>query len=332
MANKMINKEYAVKVRNLSKDFKTKIRGEGLKEALKSVLKPHYKIIKAVHAISFEVKRGELVAFIGPNGAGKSTTLKMLSGILYPDTGEIRVLNYNPTKDRKKMAYRIGTVFGQKSQLWFHLPAIDSFNLFAKIYEINGKEYQTRLSGLVKRFELEEIMQQPVRKLSLGQRMKCELVLALLHGPDILFLDEPTIGLDVVAKRSIRELIKEINEKENVTIILTSHDMTDIEKICKRAIIINKGVIVYDGSIKELKREYVKKKTIKVLAEGEIRITAEKGVNVLKKSVYGAKIEIDGNKTSLKNVVAKIMKQNEVVDITIEEPPIEEIIENIYRK
>ncbi len=332
MANNMINKEYAVKVKNLSKDFKTKIRGEGLKEALKSILKPHYKTIKAVHHISFEVKRGELVAFIGPNGAGKSTTLKMLSGILYPDTGEIRVLNYNPTTDRKKMAYRIGTVFGQKSQLWFHLPAIDSFNLFAKIYEIDDKEYQTRLHSLIKRFELEKIMQQPVRKLSLGQRMKCELVLALLHGPDILFLDEPTIGLDVVAKRSIRELIKEINEKENVTIILTSHDMTDIEKICKRAIIINKGVIVYDGSIKELKREYVKKKTIKVLAEGEIQITAEKGVTILKKSTYGAKIEIDGKKTSLRNVVAKIMKQNEVVDITIEEPPIEEIIENIYRK
>jgi ABC-2 type transport system ATP-binding protein len=322
----------AIVIKNLNKSFKTKQKDTGFKGFFKSIIRPKYKEIHAVNNISFNVKEGELVAFIGPNGAGKSTTLKILSGILYPDSGEISVLEMNPQKDRKKLAYHIGTVFGQKPQLWFHLPAKESFDLFSKIYEIPEKEYNERVASLIKRFEIEEIVNQPVRKLSLGQRMRCEIVLALIHKPKILFLDEPTIGLDIIAKKSIRELIKEINEKEKVTILLTSHDMDDVEKICKRAVIINKGVIVYDGKINDLKNNYVKKKTIKALSESKIKFYKQKYVKILKKSEYGIKIEVSTAKASLKDVINKLLKNNQIIDLTIEEPDIEEIIEAVYRK
>ncbi len=319
-------------VKNLKKTFKTKIRQSGFKGTIKSLIKPEYKEIDAVNNISFNVNQGELVAFIGPNGAGKSTTLKILSGILYPDSGETKVLNFNPQKDRKKMAYHIGTVFGQKSQLWFHLPAIDSFDLFAKIYEIPNEEYKTRITKLIEKFEIADIINQPVRKLSLGQRMKCEIVLALIHNPKIIFLDEPTIGLDIMAKKAIRELIKEINEKENVTIILTSHDMGDVEKICKRAIIINKGKLIYDGKINELKNNYIKKKTVKALSDTKIKFEKQKHVQIVKRSDYGLKIEVDTSKISIKDVINKLLKDNQIIDLIIEEPEIEEIIEAIYKE
>ena len=324
--------EYTIIIKNLNKNFKVRHRNKGFGGFFKSIVKPEYKNITAVNNISFSVKEGELVAFIGPNGAGKSTTLKMLSGILYPDSGEVSVLGLNPQKDRKKLAYIIGTVFGQKPQLWFHLPAKDSFDLFSKIYEIPENEYRERINALIKRFEIEDIIDQPVRKLSLGQRMRCEIVLALVHKPKILFLDEPTIGLDIIAKKNIRELIKEINEKEKVTIILTSHDMDDVEKICKRAVIINKGIIVYDGKINDLKNNYVKKKTIKALSESKIKFDKQKYVKILKKSEFGMKIEVDTSKISIKEVINKLLKNNQIIDLTIEEPEIEEIIESVYRK
>jgi ABC-2 type transport system ATP-binding protein len=330
--NQDVSNEYVIKINNLTKVFQTKHRKEGFRGFVRYIFNPEYKTITAVNKISFNVKEGELVAFIGPNGAGKSTTLKILSGILYPTSGEISVLGMNPQKDRKKLAYSIGTVFGQKPQLWFHLPAIDSFNLFAKIYDIPDKIYKERVNSLIKRFEIEEIIDQPVRKLSLGQRMRCEIVLSLIHKPKILFLDEPTIGLDIIAKKNIRELIREINEKERVTIILTSHDMDDVEKICKRAVIINKGSIVYDGKINDLKNNYVKKKTIKVLCETPVRFRGSKYVKILKKSEFGMKIEVNTVKVSIKDIINNLMKDNEVVDLIIEEPEIEEIIETVYRR
>jgi len=326
------NSDYTIIIKDLKKGFKIKQKQGGFSGFFKSMIKPEYKEVHAVNNISFNVKEGELVAFIGPNGAGKSTTLKILSGILYPDSGQVSVLKLNPQKDRKKLAYSIGTVFGQKPQLWFHLPAKESFDLFSKIYEIPEKEYQERIASLIKRFEIEDIVDQPVRKLSLGQRMRCEIVLALVHKPKILFLDEPTIGLDIIAKKNIRELIKEINEKEKVTILLTSHDMDDVEKICKRAVIINKGVIVYDGKINDLKNNYVKKKTIKALSESRIKFDKEKNVKILKKSEFGIKLEVDTSKISIKDVINKLLKNNQIIDLTIEEPEIEEIIEAVYRK
>ena len=206
------NKETIISVKNLSKSFRLKIPSKGLKNNIHSFFFPKFSSINAVNNISFEIKKGELVGFIGPNGAGKSTTLKMLSGILFPDSGEITVSGLSPQKDRKKLAYKIGTIFGQKPQLWFHLPAIDTFELFSKIYEIDEKEYKKRVNYLIKKFEISDVVQQPVRKLSLGQRMRCEFVLALLHNPEVLFLDEPTIGLDITIKKTIRALIKKINQ------------------------------------------------------------------------------------------------------------------------
>jgi len=322
----------AVSIKNLTKTFKTKTKEEGLSGALKNLFNPKYKEIHAVNKISFDIAEGELVAFIGPNGAGKSTTLKILSGILYPESGEISVMGLNPQKDRQKLAYKIGTVFGQKPQLWFHLPAIDSFRLFSKIYDLPDKEAERRVAELIKRFDIADIVNQPVRKLSLGQRMRCEIVLALIHKPQILFLDEPTIGLDIVIKKNIRELIQEINEKENVTVLLTSHDMGDIEKICERAVIINKGKIVYDGSIKSLKKQYLKNKIIKALCETKATFSPMQGVKIAKKTKFGLRLEVDTSEIPLRQVISQVMKQNQILDLNIEEPPIEEIIETIYKR
>lgn len=324
--------ESIILVKDLSKEFRVKKPTTGLKNKLKNFIKPKTNKIQAVNKINFSLKEGEVVGFIGPNGAGKSTTLKMLSGILCPDGGEISIMDLNPQKQRKKLAYSIGTIFGQKPQLWFHLPAIDSFNLFSHIYELDKKEYKKRLNYLIKKFELKEIINQPVRKLSLGQRMRCEFVLALLHKPKVLFLDEPTIGMDITIKKSIRELIKKINQEEKVTVILTSHDMNDIEGICQRLIIINTGKIIYDGPINKIKQKYTTKKLIKVVTENEPKIKQISGTKIIKQDKYGFEIEINTKKSNLSKVVEKIFDTNEVNDITIEEPPIEDIIENIFNK
>lgn len=227
-----------IEVSNLSKKYKVAIRESGLKNALKSFLKKKYKEVKAVDNISFKIKKGEIVGYIGPNGAGKSTTIKMLTGILKPDEGKIVSLGMDPSIDRVEYVKNIGVVFGQKSQLWWDIPAEDSFDLLKEIYKIPDKLYDDNKNELVKILKLEEIIKKPVRQLSLGERMKCELVASLLHNPEILFLDEPTIGLDAVSKVTVRNFIKEINKRRNVTIILTTHDMVDIESLTDRLIII----------------------------------------------------------------------------------------------
>lgn len=238
-----------IDVRDLNKTFSVKLKEGGLKGSIKSIIKPKYKQIEAVNNISFDVEEGEMIAFIGPNGAGKSTTIKMLTGILHPDSGEIRVNNINPTKDRKKLSYQIGTVFGQKEQLWTHLTPYDNFKFFGAIYDIPKKEIDSRIQELIETFELQEFIDTPVRNLSLGQRIRCEIVASLIHKPKILFLDEPTIGLDPVVKENIRNLIKSMNEAFNTTVFLTSHDIADIERLCERMIIINHGKIVLDEKI-----------------------------------------------------------------------------------
>lgn len=319
-------------VRNLTKRFKTRIKEQGLAGSIKSFLKPKYKFIEAVDNISFEVNEGELVAFIGPNGAGKSTTLKMLSGILYPDGGMCRVNGLSPNRQRKQLAYQIGTVFGQKPQLWFHLPPIDSFNLFSKIYELDKKEYEKRLKELIKKFEIEDIINQPVRKLSLGQRMRCEFVLSLLHKPKVLFLDEPTIGMDVIVKKTIRELIKKINNEEKVTVILTSHDLGDVETICQRLIIINKGTIVYDGDFEKIKKKYLAKKLVNIVSETPVKPISIKGVSTISRTKFTLDMEVDIKEVSMGRLIDELTKNNQIDDINIEETPIEEIIEKIYKE
>ena len=247
-----------IEVENLSKTFRVRQKEKGMYGSLKSIIRPQTKEIKAVENISFTVQEGEMLAFIGPNGAGKSTTIKMLTGILYPDSGRMDVLGIDPIKKRKQLAYLIGTVFGQKEQLWTHLTPYDNFRFFGAIYDIPDRESESRIQELTDIFDLGSIINTPVRNLSLGQRMRCEIVASLIHKPKVLFLDEPTIGLDPVVKENIRSLIKEMNQEFDTTIFLTSHDIGDIEKLCRRIIIINDGRIVRDESMEHLKLDNVR--------------------------------------------------------------------------
>jgi ABC-2 type transport system ATP-binding protein len=246
----------AIQTTVLNKTYRTKVKAEGLSASIRAIAKPEWKTIQAVRDLNLTVNAGEIVAFIGPNGAGKSTLIKMLSGILHPSSGDIRVLGLRPAQERRKLALRIGTVFGQKSQLWLHLPAVDSFTLLGAIYEIPDKERKRRVGELTELFELGEFLHTPVRKLSLGQRIRCEVAASLLHGPELLFLDEPTIGLDVVVKQAVRALIRKRNNEQGTTVFLTSHDPADIEQLCQRAVVIDQGTVMLDISVENLKREY----------------------------------------------------------------------------
>jgi ABC-2 type transport system ATP-binding protein len=286
--------------------------------------------VHAVDDISFNVDRGEILAFLGPNGAGKSTTIKLITGILFPTSGGIEVLGMDPHRKRKSLAYRIGTVFGQKSQLWFHLPPLDSLRLLGDIYDIEPREASRRINELAETFEIGPYLRTPVRKLSLGERIRCEIAASLLHKPEILFLDEPTIGLDVIVKQIIRDLIRRINEEERTTIFLTSHDAGDIEKLCRRAIVINHGKIVWDDTIKTMKYSFLRRKVIDLKLESPLDLSSD-GVEILKSKGYSAKIEVDLTKVGLDEVIGRIMRNNKVADITISNPPMEEIISMIYR-
>ena len=235
-----------------------------------------------------------------------------------------------PWKDRRKLAYSVGSVFGQKPQLWYHLPAIDTFNLLGKIYDLDNKEYEDRLNYLVNLFEIKDIINVPVRKLSLGQRMRCEIVGSLIHKPDIIFLDEPTIGLDIIAKQKIRELINELNKKEKVTILLTSHDTQDIEKLCKRIIIINHGKIVYDGDVERLKNNYLKNKVVSVKFEDTFKGLKLDGVKIISSDNYSAELEINTEIISIKKLIDYLISKYEIADINISGTPIEEVISQVY--
>lgn len=312
-----------IEVKNLSKEF-TLYKNKGF-------FKREEARVQAVSNISFNVEEGEILAFIGPNGAGKSTTIKMMTGILKPTSGSIEVLGLDPQRDRKKLAYHIGTVFGQKSQLWFHLPPRDSFELLGSIYDIPGGELQKRIKYYVDMMDIGDLMDIPVRKLSLGQRIKCEITASLLHKPEIIFLDEPTIGLDVIAKKNLRSLIKRINKEEKTTIFLTSHDMGDIEKLCKRMIIINCGTILLDDRVKNLKYNYDNKKIIEVKYEDRFEFEME-DIEFLSRGQSAVKVEVDTDKNDIDNVISQLFKGGKVEDISISSKPLEEIISEIYSK
>ncbi len=322
-----------ISVEHLNKSFKVKEKEKekGFIGSLKSIAKPKYKKVQAVNDISFQVDEGEVIAFIGPNGAGKSTTIKMLTGILYPDSGKIEVLGIDPTKARKKLAYEIGTVFGQKEQLWMHLTAYDNFKFFGAIYDIPEKETEKRIEELNKLFDLGKFINTPVRNLSLGQRIRCEIVASLIHRPKVLFLDEPTIGLDPVVKESIRKLIKKMNKEYHTTIFLTSHDISDIEKLCKRVVIINDGRIVMDDSMTNLKYHYMDKKIIEVKLKNKVNFNDECGIKILKQKENSLRIEIDTKETDLTTVLKLINPEN-IIDINISNTPLEEIISTIYEE
>lgn len=319
-----------IEVKGLSKNFKVKMKEKGLKGSVKSIFKPKYKIAKAVRNISFDVEKGEIIAFIGPNGAGKSTTIKMMTSILYPDKGTIKVMGYDPIKDRKKLSYEIGTVFGQKEQLWTHLTPYDNFKFFGAIYDLPDSVIEKKIEELNMLFELEEFINTPVRNLSLGQRIRCEIAAALIHEPKILFLDEPTIGLDPVVKENIRIFIKRMNKEFKTTIFLTSHDIGDIEKLCKRVIIINNGQIVLDDTMDNLKYNYLNKKIVEAKMKERINLDDEDGINILKDKGYNLKIEVDTTKRSVADAL-KLLNPDNIIDINISNIPLEDIISNIYK-
>ena len=318
-----------INVSNITKTFKSSLRNSGLSEAIKSFFKRKYQYIDAVKDISFEIEEGEIVGYIGPNGAGKSTTIKMLSGILVPTSGSITVDGLNPTKNRREYVSRIGVVFGQKSQLTWDIPAEDTFDLLRDIYKIDNKEYQKTKDYLVKLLNIEEIIKKPVRTLSLGERMRCEIAASLLHKPEILFLDEPTIGLDAISKKIVRDFIKKINKENHVTIILTTHDMQDIASLAKRIILIGKGQILYDGSLKKLNSIYGNYKKVKIYTNELINIKL-KGIISREKQTDGYKFVVDSNIITVSEFINNITKKYKIEDIDIDNPSIDDVIIRLY--
>lgn len=321
------SKENIIEIKNLNKTFIKKYKSKGIK----GFFKPETKEFKAVNNINLEIKKGEIVAFVGPNGAGKSTTIKMLTGILHPSSGEIKVAGLDPVKQRKILAYKIGCMFGQKSGLWMHLPAIDSYKLYGAMYDIKPDELDKRINEVVEMFNLKEIINIPVRKLSLGQRMICEIAGIMLHKPEILFLDEPTIGLDIVVKDKVRNAILKINKEEDTTIFLTSHDLGDIEKLCKRIIIIDNGQIIKDEDIEILKKDYLKERYITIIYENEIK-EQEFDYPIAGIDYNKIFIKVDTNIHTVSEILEKFMKYGNVIDIEAIPVPLEDVIFDIYTK
>lgn len=319
-----------ITVKNLCKSYKVTKRNSGFKNALRSFLKREYINIDAVSNISFTVKKGEIVGYIGPNGAGKSTTIKMLSGILRPDSGEIIINGMNPVDDRIKYVKEIGVVFGQKSQLWWDIPASDSFDLLKEIYRIPNDEYVKTRDELIKLLELEEVIKIPVRQLSLGQRMKCELVASLLHNPKILFLDEPTIGLDAISKVVVRNFIKKINKEKKVTVILTTHDMADIELLADRVIVIGNGKKLYDGNIPDIKNRYSNEKIVEIYYDNLSKLPNIKNTSVVSNENNVIRIKIDSRKVTVSDVTKIYATCCEIKDINVIMNNIDDIIYKLY--
>ena len=319
-----------INVKNLCKTYKVAKRDSGFKNALKSFFKRDYRYIKAVQDVSFTIREGEIVGYIGPNGAGKSTTIKMLSGILKPDSGEMLVNGMNPVNDRIKYVKEIGVVFGQKSQLWWDIPAIESFDLLKDIYKVPDEEYIKTRDELIKLLNLEEIVKMPVRGLSLGERMKCELVASLLHNPKILFLDEPTIGLDAISKVIVRDFIKKINKEKKVTVILTTHDMADIESLADRVIVIGNGRKLYDGNMDDIKRKYSNEKIIEIYYDNLKKIPDIKNTEIISNLNGVIKIKIDNKDVTASDVTMEYSKVCEIKDINVLSSPIDDIIYKLY--
>lgn len=318
-------------VDDISKTFKVAKRNSGLKSALKSFIKREYSIVEAVKNVSFEIDEGEIVGYIGPNGAGKSTTIKMLSGILLPTAGNITVDGLNPFEDRKKYVSNIGVVFGQRSQLAWDIPAEDTFDLLKDIYKLDNEKYQNTKAELIKLLNIEEVIKKPVRSLSLGQRMRCEIAASLLHEPKILFLDEPTIGLDAASKKIVRDFILKINKERKVTVILTTHDMTDIETLAKRIILIGKGQILYDGSLNKLKSKYGSYKSITVNTKEKISKPRLQGIINSKKIEDGYNFVIDSNIITVSSFINYLSKKYSIDDIEIDNEHIDDVILKLYQ-
>ncbi len=330
--------EPLIKVRDLTKDYQITKRREGVWGGVVDLVKPRRETLRAVNSVSFDVGAGEMVGYIGANGAGKSTTIKMLTGILTPTSGEVSVGGLVPWRDRTHYTRHIGAVFGQRTQLWWDLAVIESFHLLRKIYEVPEKEYTRQLGRLRELLELDAFLHQPVRKLSLGQRMRCDLAAALLHQPRLLFLDEPTIGLDVVAKESVRQFLKEMRDEQGVTVLLTTHDLGDIQQLCKRIVIIDHGVVVFDGNLTDLRsgvgdhvrltvelRDHIAWRDLAADTENlPVSWREEDGL------IHVA--EFSRHDVRSAEVIKAVVNARSVHDLRIEEQDIEEIVREIYRR
>jgi ABC-2 type transport system ATP-binding protein len=326
-----MNASPAIQLSGLCKSFRVRrARGESAWSRVKDFVSPLSERVLAVDRVSFSIQPGERVAFIGPNGAGKSTTLKILSGILHPDAGSAEVTGLVPWRDRRELGFRIGTVFGQRSQLWYHLPARDTFELLGRVYETNPLEHRARLRGLVDAFELGPFLDKPVSQLSLGERMRAEIAASLLHRPRILFLDEPTIGLDVSAKSVIRQLLQRQSDEDGATLLLTSHDTGDIERVCQRVIVIHGGRMVWDGSIADLRRSYLATKRVRLWSEHERLSFSLPGVRVVSAAAYQCELEVATEMTSLTAVIQAGLAQGALRDVIIEDAPLDEVIQAFY--
>lgn len=320
-----------IEVKNLTKVFKVSQRDPGFLNSMKSLFHRRYKEVRAVDNISFSIGEGELVGLIGQNGAGKTTTLKMLSGLLYPDAGSVHVLGYKPQDRKPEFQKQFAFVAGQRNQLWWDLPPVETFLLNKEIYEVSDKDYKERVSYLSKLLNLDLLLSTPVKKLSLGQRMKAELIASLLHQPKVLFLDEPTIGLDIIAQSNMHDFILEYNKKFNATIVLTSHYMQDVEKLCERVIIIDCGKILYDGKLAKIAVQFTTTK--------RIRLTLEEKIDYEKLQEFGEvsefefpEVAMEVKRTDTANTARELLQKFKVRDLTIEDPPIEEIIKKLFEK
>ncbi len=321
-----------IEVSGLSKSFKVAKRNPGIISALKSFVHPQFTTIQAIDDLTFNIKQGEIIGYIGPNGAGKSTTIKIMSGILVPDKGNCKILGYTPWKDRVNYVKNIGVVFGQRSQLFWDVPVMDSYNLLKDIYKIPEKMFEENLDLLVSTLDISQLLDTPVRQLSLGQKMRCEIGASLLHNPKILFLDEPTIGLDAVSKIAVRQFIKTINKEKQVTVILTTHDMQDIEALASRIILIGKGKILLDGNLAKLKNQFNSQKVITIDYSESNEVINIPGVKLISQSKERLMLSVDTSIIKISDCINLLSKKYDLLDLSVDSRPIEEIIVSLYRE
>ena len=328
-------------VDNVTKEFKKVVKEPGLKGSVKSLFSRKYDVVKAVDDISFHVPKGEILGFIGANGAGKSTTIKMLTGILTPTSGTVKINGQIPYKNRKKYVKEIGVVFGQRTQLWWDLPLIETFSVLKEIYEVEDSAYKKRMGFLNEVLELDDFIKSPVRTLSLGQRMRADLAASMIHNPKVLFLDEPTIGLDVAVKNNIRKAITQINEQEKTTIILTTHDLNDIESLCKRIVMIDRGKLIYDGSLAEMKTKFGSFREVNMSLSESDKLDEKQMVSDFLVAPENMKVNVNKEKAtvifnsdliSIADMLEYILKHTNLKDISVSDVNIEEIVCRMYGK
>lgn len=327
-----------IEVKDLRREFKSYSSRSGLSGAFRDLFTRNYKILPAVDGVSLQVKQGEMVGYIGENGAGKSTTIKMLTGILTPTSGSVVVNGMNPHKQREEFVRTIGVVFGQRSQLWWDIAVQESFRLLKKVYKVPDKQYNDHMGYVIETLEIENLLDKPVRKLSLGQRMRCELAAALLHNPPLLFLDEPTIGLDVLVKLKIRKFLKEINQAYKTTVILTTHDISDIEALCERVVLLDEGKIIYDGKLANLQGSSIEEKQVEFQFISQLQlkqlIPVSSGFSIKweQKDPHTWLATVDGDETVTSLFVSKVVQQYPIKNVRINEVSTEEIIRKIYEE